>query len=208
MGDQLTSLRGQISEIKEHIDLLMMQSAIIRKRRSLLQQQQDVRLLAIKKRRDHLGPETSYINFLDMEESIRDSVVLAPPFTLKGADDLLASRPRSRSTVVRDSLCLAPSSLTRWVLLARPSLLINRSLFKHPRSLGAARPNCTPNQEDTSQDAMNSRACLHGMSLLLSAYSELCDCFDTKIYDTNGVGYEYIRLQTCFDAQVLRKARW
>ncbi|KAG2124038.1 hypothetical protein DEU56DRAFT_828357 [Suillus clintonianus] len=96
--DQLISLRHQINEIQEHIDLLMMQSAIIRERRSLLQQQPDVKPLAITEQQDHPCPETSHVNFLDMEDTL-NSVVSGPSLALKGAGGIRASPPRSGSTM-------------------------------------------------------------------------------------------------------------
>ncbi|KAG2344870.1 hypothetical protein BDR05DRAFT_161661 [Suillus weaverae] len=96
--DQLVSLRKQINEIKEHIDLLMTQSAIIREQRSLLQHQQDIKPLAITEQLDFTCPETSSVDFLDMK-STRDSVASGPSLALKSAADFSASRPRSESIV-------------------------------------------------------------------------------------------------------------
>lgn len=70
--DQLNSLRGQINEIKEYIDLLIMQSAIVRDRRSLLQHQQDIKPLEVTEELDSTCPE------------IRDSVV-SGSLTLTGS---------------------------------------------------------------------------------------------------------------------------
>ncbi|KAG1809126.1 uncharacterized protein BJ212DRAFT_1484619 [Suillus subaureus] len=96
--DQLISLREQINEIKEHIDLLMRQSAIIRERRSLLQHQQDITPLAITEQLDFTSLETSSVNILDIKNT-QDSTVSGPSSALKGAADFPASRPRSESIV-------------------------------------------------------------------------------------------------------------
>lgn len=96
--DQLISLREQINEIKEHIDLLMRQSAIIRERRSLLQHQQDITPLAITEQLDFTSLETSSVNILDIKNT-QDSAVSGPSSALKGTADFPASRPRSQSIV-------------------------------------------------------------------------------------------------------------
>ncbi|KIK33887.1 hypothetical protein CY34DRAFT_678975 [Suillus luteus UH-Slu-Lm8-n1] len=84
--DQLNSLRGQINEIKEHIELLIMQSAIVRDRRSLLQHQQGIKPLGITEELESTCPET------------RDSVV-SGSLTLNSAAGPSASRLHSESIV-------------------------------------------------------------------------------------------------------------
>lgn len=96
--DQLISLRTQINEIKEHIDLLMRQSAIIRERRCLFQHQQDITPLAITEQLDSTSPETISVNILE-KRGTQDSTVSRPSLTLKGTADFPASHPRSESIV-------------------------------------------------------------------------------------------------------------
>lgn len=103
--DQLISLRGQINEIKEYIDLLMRQSAIIRERRCLLEDQQDVKPPAIMEQLDFTPPETSSVNLPDIK-STQDSAVSGPSLALNGtADCHSVSSPRSESieTVLSDN---------------------------------------------------------------------------------------------------------
>ncbi|KAG1847149.1 hypothetical protein DFJ58DRAFT_798178 [Suillus subalutaceus] len=98
--DQLISLRRQINEIKEHIDLLMLQSAIIRERRCLFQHQQDITPLVITEQLDSTSAEISSVDILDIKpETSQDSTVSGPSLALKGAADFPASRPRSKSIV-------------------------------------------------------------------------------------------------------------
>ncbi|KAG2099301.1 uncharacterized protein F5147DRAFT_777422 [Suillus discolor] len=104
--DQLISLRGQINEIKKHIDLLMIQSAIIRERRCLLQHQQDIKSLATTEQLDFTCLENSSVDLIDIK-STQDSVVPSPSLVLKGAADFSASPAKSESIVVRDDLCVA-----------------------------------------------------------------------------------------------------
>ncbi|KAG1873928.1 hypothetical protein F4604DRAFT_1681106 [Suillus subluteus] len=99
--DHLISLRRQINEIKEHIDLLMMQSAIIRERRCLIQHQQDITPLVITEQLESTSAEISSVDILDIKpETSQDSTVSGPYLALKGAADFPASRPRSKSIVL------------------------------------------------------------------------------------------------------------
>lgn len=94
--DQVVFLRGQINEIKEYIDLLMTQSAVIQEQRRLLQHQQGVQPLAITEQLDFTCPETSFVNVLDIK-STQDSAVSGPSLELKGTTDFSACHPRSDS---------------------------------------------------------------------------------------------------------------
>ncbi|KAG2131970.1 hypothetical protein BD769DRAFT_1450661 [Suillus cothurnatus] len=178
--DQLISLRGQINEIKEYIDLLMRQSAIIRERRCLLEDQQDVKPPAIMEQLDFTPPETSSVNLPDIK-STQDSAVSGPSLALDGAADCHS---------VCDNLCVAASSHTRWVPHGRPSFLIIPLSFNHLHNLKAARPSRWPYLAGIIQDVVNSRESLHGMNLMnlllcirggqtpLAGYFECYDCFD------------------------------
>lgn len=106
------ALRRQIGQLQEHIDLLMMESAIIQERRSLLQQQQDIKFPAVtekKQKLDHLIDEFEDTDFLDMGESYADSVS-GLSFALEGANGFQGSQPHSGSTAVGNHLCLTPPS--------------------------------------------------------------------------------------------------
>lgn len=89
-------LRGQINAIKEYIDLLMTQSAIVREQRCLLQYQQNIQPLATTEQLDFTCPETSFVNVLDIK-STQDFAVSGPSLWLKGTADFSASHPRSGS---------------------------------------------------------------------------------------------------------------
>jgi len=190
LQDQLISLRGQINEIKEYIDLLMRQSAIIRERRCLLEDQQDIKPPAIMEQLDSTPPETSSVNLPDIK-STEDSAVSGPSLALNGtADCHSVSSPRSESIEVCDNLCVAASSHTRWVPHGRPSFLIIPLSFNHLHNLKAARPSRWPYLAGIIQDVVNSRESLHGMNLMnlllcirggrtpLAGYFECHDCFD------------------------------
>lgn len=92
--DQLNSLRGQINEIKEHIDLLILQSAIVRDRRSLLQHQQDIKPPEIAQELGSTCPETSSIKPLEITEEL-DSTCLETIsinlLSMKGIHDSVVS---------------------------------------------------------------------------------------------------------------------
>ncbi|KAG2356635.1 hypothetical protein BDR07DRAFT_1491672 [Suillus spraguei] len=188
-------LRGPINEIKEYIDLLMTQSAVIQEQRRLLQHQQGVQPLAITEQLDFTCPETSFVNVLDIK-STQDSAVSGPSLELKGTTDFSACHPRSDSILVCDNSCAATSSYTRWVPPGRPSLL-----FNHPQNVKVARPSRASYLVRISQDVVDSSRGLHSMSLLLcfrggwmslGAYSEYSGSFDVNGDD---VVYAYTLLQ-------------
>ncbi|KAG2748016.1 hypothetical protein P692DRAFT_20849356 [Suillus brevipes Sb2] len=123
--DQLNSLRGQINEIKEHIDLLILQSAIVRDRRSLLQHQQDIKPLEITEELDSTCLETISINLLSMKDSWKttpsDNIVdVQPPTQSQGSTSKLSAKPRKYKPGRRDfqgrSAPLEPPALFQgWV---------------------------------------------------------------------------------------------
>jgi len=93
------ALRRQIDQLQEHIDLLMMESAIIQEQRSLLQQQQDIKLPAVTEKMQELDHLCDEVVDPNMKESYADSVS-GLPFASEGAKGFQVSRPYLGSTAV------------------------------------------------------------------------------------------------------------